>query len=841
MYIFLGLVLSSIGLLCVDTDNGTPLFEDGIDSKNPRVEAPMLITCKSDANRRRCAFGMCLNLGPAELCLKCTPGLLLIDGACVEQDSHEVGSAGCEVDPDSYACLSCSSSGYHVYSGGCFSAASGVLELVEPSRDSTLTCEEVISFNMFHTAPGKCKQKHCNVDLGGNKYCSRCSVKSEYLVDGKCLSSTDNNACTSQDYPDGTCKLCGNGYFLYKGGCYSITHGAPGNLICKEVDTIPGVCKLCQDGFFRLPEPAANRQSCMLCNDTSEYEYDDLDSYYEVRTFAGVEGCAKCSFKEEVTILLNKPVCEACHPDYYLLSRGDSAMCLSSQECTSSHFRKTVDEVNLCIFCGDASRGGLDGCSRCTYTANTGAITCESCFLYYYKKVDNGVLSCVPLDECTAPYYPKDSEDPGDLWDKQCLLCSDTNNNGIQDCTACTYTSTGLKCTACSGTKRPNAAGSTCYDCNIANCEECSSDTVCSRCAAGYIISSSACVADPDPCSVAGCKTCVSGNRQLCLVCHDGFYKDGTTCRKCAAGCTVCSGAGAQCTSCEQDRFLLRSESSSSGSCVVACGDGHFEDTTLKVCTRCSDAHCKRCAGPGVCTRCQDDMYLKLTSSSIECVSSHHCYTGSFPQENPDTGNKCVPCGDNLVGISNCIECTLDGGLLSCLKCKSGSFLDLFRRTCITQCPQNSSPKEENRAMACMCEDSYAPSNDGTLCEPTKPCPQYQGCAMCDSLDRCVRCVDPLDNIQLDSTTCQRSCPSGAAVRRGKCHCMGGQVPSGNTCVDPPKKSVSKMSTGMIAGISVASVAIVAVIIGCLVWFLLRRKNSGSLNREPSLFRPLSS
>lgn len=451
------------------------------------------------------------------------------------------------------------------------------------------------------------------------------------------------------------------------------------------------------------------------------------------------------------------------------------------------------------------------------------------------------MLSCVPLDECTAPYYPKDSEDPGDLWDKQCLLCSDTNNNEIQDCTACTYTSTGLKCTACSGTKRPNAAGSTCYDCNIANCEECSSDTVCSRCAAGYIISSSVCVADSDPCSVAGCKTCVSGNRQLCSVCHDGFYKDGTTCRKCASGCTVCSGAGAQCTSCEQDRFLLRSESSSSGSCVAACGDGHFEDTTLKVCTRCSDAHCKRCAGPGVCTRCQDDMYLKLTSSSIECVSSHQCYTGSFPQENPDTGNKCVPCGDNLVGISNCVECTLDSSLLSCLKCKSGSFLDLFGRTCITQCPQNSSPKEENGVMACMCEDSYTPSNDGTLCEPTKPCPQYQGCAMCDSLDRCVRCVDPLDNIQLDSTTCQRSCPSGAAVRRGKCHCMGGQVPSGNTCVNPPKKSVSKMSTGMIAGISVASVAIVAVIIGCLVWFLLRRKNSGTLNREPSLFRPLSS
>lgn len=155
---------------------------------------------------------------------------------------------------------------------------------------------------------------------GGNKYCSRCSVKSEYLVDGKCLSSTNNSACTSHDSPDGTCKSCGAGYFLYKGRCYSITHGAPGNLIYKEVDTAPGVCKLCQADFFRLPELAADRHSCMLCNDTSEYEYNVPDSYYDVRTFTGVKDCRKCSFKGEVTTSLNKPVCEACHSDYYLLS-----------------------------------------------------------------------------------------------------------------------------------------------------------------------------------------------------------------------------------------------------------------------------------------------------------------------------------------------------------------------------------------------------------------------------------------------------------------------------------------------------------------------------------------
>lgn len=839
MRTLLGLGLLSIGFLCADAGSEPPFSGSGIDSSASRTGPPAPAACVSGANRRRCRPGMCVRVAAGELCLGCAPGLLLVDGACVGRGSPEAALAGCETAPGSSACLSCSGPGYRVRGGGCFGASAEVLELVERLESASApTCDEDPFSSQFSSIPGKCKTRHCVVDLGGSKYCSRCSVKSERLVDGKCLSSGGDDACTLRDPPDGTCKSCGAGYLLYKGGCYSVADGAPGSLICGELDTAPGVCRRCQDGFFRLPEPAADRHSCMLCNDTSEYEYSD--SSYHTKTFEGVERCTRCAFQGEVTTLVNKPVCEVCHPDYYVLVHGSSSLCLSARDCVSSHFKKTVDGVKRCVFCGDTDRGGLDGCSTCTYASATDTVTCEGCGLYYYKKVDNGVVSCVAGDECTAPYYPKDSDD-ADVWDKHCLHCGDTNKNGIQDCTACTYGAGGLRCTACSGTKKPNAAGSACHECSIAHCEECSSAGVCSRCAAGYIVSASSCVEDPSACSVAGCRTCEPGDRGRCSVCLEGFYRDGAACRRCATGCAACSGADAQCTACEQGRYLLRSGSSGPGACVAACGDGHFEDSASRVCMRCTDARCKRCAAPGVCTRCQGELYLRIAPSSTDCVDAPQCYPEGFPQKSPERGNKCVPCGDSLAGIPGCVACAPEDGAVSCRRCAEGRFLDLLSRACVAQCPQNAREQVEAGAAACVCRDTYVPSDDGALCEPTRPCSQYAGCARCDSLDRCAQCADPSGSVQLDGRTCREGCPSGAAARRGRCRCVDGRIPSGNACVDQLKSGTGRLSAGAIAGISVASAAVVAAVIGCLVWFLLRRKGGSSSSRDAPLFRPVSS
>lgn len=841
MCAFLGLVVFSINVFSIDGKSELPIYKTNVDSEDLQIESLELlelVTCISNANKHECKPGMCVRLNLTELCTDCVPGFLLIDGVCVGKDSDDVVLAGCDIDATMSMCLSCTSAEYHIYNGGCFSISSEILGFIQPfTSTDILTCDENI-YGPFPPVSGKCKKGHCTVDLGGNKYCSRCSVKSEYLVDGKCISSTNNGACVAQDVPDGTCKSCGAGYFLYRSGCYSINNGAPGSLICKELDTVSGICKICQDGFFRLPEPAADRQSCMLCNDTSEYEYEeDPYYYYSMRTFVGIKDCTKCTFKGEVSTSLNKPACEECSSNYYLLSMGDSTMCVSSQECSLTYFQKTINSINTCVFCADTSQGGIDGCSKCTYTSDTNTITCQSCLLYHYKKTTNGVVSCVTSDECVAPYYTKDSDNVNDIWNKQCLLCSDT----IQDCIDCTHTSGKLKCTSCNGQKKPNADGSTCHVCNILHCEECSSDGVCSRCATGYTVSSNSCVVDPNACLVANCVSCEYNNKNKCSVCQEGFYKYGATCQRCTAGCVACTGANKQCTSCEHGYFLLKSGQSNSGDCVIVCGDGYYEDAASRICVKCTVDRCKRCAGPGVCTHCQDDLYLKLMPSSTECVEAPQCYGASFPRRNPDTGNKCVPCGDNIAGISDCTECAFDGNILSCFKCKEGSVLDLLRRTCVTECPEHSNKELENGAMACVCQNTYTPNDDGTFCELTKECSQYEGCERCNSLDMCAQCSDRSAAIQLDGKTCQQGCPSGATIRHKKCHCMGGKIPNGNVCADPPGSDSRNLSAGMITAISVASVAVVTVIIGCVIGILLKKRKSGSMRREPSLFRPLSS
>ena len=70
----------------------------------------------------------------------------------------------------------------------------------------------------------KCKTNMCNLQIGGteaaNKYCSQCSKPGEYLIDGACVTEVGSSGCAPQDPPDGTCKSCGAGYFLHKGGCY---------------------------------------------------------------------------------------------------------------------------------------------------------------------------------------------------------------------------------------------------------------------------------------------------------------------------------------------------------------------------------------------------------------------------------------------------------------------------------------------------------------------------------------------------------------------------------------------------------------------------------------------
>ncbi|ESU42788.1 Variant-specific surface protein [Giardia duodenalis] len=340
----------------------------------------------------------------------------------------------------------------------------------------------------------KCKTNMCNLQIGGteaaNKYCSQCSKPGEYLIDGACVTEVGSSGCAPQDPPDGTCKSCGAGYFLHKGGCYKFG-GTPGSTICKDTvgsSGTAGVCSSCsaENGFFANLAPAATKQSCIACNETAN-----------INGLKGVVGCTACK-PPSAAGDSNTPkaaICTACEtttPKYLKKADDGTTTCISANECTADQnkFFKVEDPIKKCVSCGDA-QDAVDGCNTCTYDSGAKKVTCTKCTSNYLKTVA-GTTTCEA--DCGDGYF-QHTATSGDL--KTCQSCSAGTSNapavsGIQNCVSCTYTSSTLKCTACGEGKKPNKEGTGCFDCGISGCTYCSGAGKCEECASGYTLDSQA-------------------------------------------------------------------------------------------------------------------------------------------------------------------------------------------------------------------------------------------------------------------------------------------------------------------------------------------------------------
>ena len=63
------------------------------------------------------------------------------------------------------------------------------------------------------------------------------------------------------------------------------------------------------------------------------------------------------------------------------------------------------------------------------------------------------------------------------------------------------------------------------------------------------------------------------------------------------------------------------------------------------------------------------------------------------------------------------------------------------------------------------------------------------------------------------------NCPENSTTSEGACICNGGFAPSGDSCVS----TGVNLSTGAIAGISVAAVVVVGGLVGFLCWWFICR------------------
>lgn len=240
----------------------------------------------------------------------------------------------------------------------------------------------------------KCKKGHCDVSIGEQPYCSKCSVDNEHLVDGTCVvSATDQANTKCIDPVEGKCGSCKDGYFMYKSGCYN-SGGSPGNEMCTSAPE--GKCSTPAAGYFIIPttDADASHQSVVSCSD-SEGANGKSDKIYK-----GVEGCAECTLDN----LATTATCTKCTTDFLHAPIEGGTACLT--ECPEGYFGHTATsgkQLKTCQSCSSPEASlipaatGVPNCVKCTYDTK---VVCEKCDQDKYLKTESGTTSCVSAEEC---------------------------------------------------------------------------------------------------------------------------------------------------------------------------------------------------------------------------------------------------------------------------------------------------------------------------------------------------------------------------------------------------------------------------------------------------------
>ncbi|ESU43409.1 Hypothetical protein GSB_153417, partial [Giardia duodenalis] len=157
--------------------------------------------------------------------------------------------------------------------------------------------------------------------------------------------------------------------------------------------------------------------------------------------------------------------------------------------------------------------------------------------------------------------------------------------------------------------------------------------------------------------------------------------------------------------------------------------------------------------------------------------------------------------------------------------------VQLNGKSCKADCPSNSAAS----ANVCTCNPGYNLNNEKTACEPSSAnteCAQGlkdAGCKTCTGEgagQTCTDCTTPGQKVQVDGKSCKADCPANSAANSQKvCVCSAEYRPvtGENRCEKSASTNKSALSTGAIAGISVAAVVVVGGLVGFLCWWFVCR------------------
>lgn len=450
------------------------------------------------------------------------------------------------------------------------------------------------------------------------------------------------------------------------------------------------------------------------------------------------------------------------------LSRDSSWLCTSA----SSGYRLTS---------GCAPQKCPTGCSECC-TSASGAAVCTSCSSGYVSSGDECVSSGTGSGTVTGggsslPSTKCDITETVYTTKAKCL-----SGCGTTTCTNCLDRETMTSAWQCGS--RLLITG----ECNISNCETCNlKGTSCTKCNAGYYLSSGSCVACP-----AG--TISSAGATECTPCAVGTYASGTgntLCRACEAGYYAGNTGSSSCTLCRANTY-----SNARASTCSACGSGKYSAFGSSSCSNCP-GNCKTCSNGTSCSECESGYVWSSTQGQCLNASlcSEVCVAGSGYQGGFNNAIKMIceycPTVENgyCTGCpsADCIKpSTCPAGRVTC---KPGYHRNAS--TCVA-CERGSYQADDNtsRTDCMLCETGkYTAGTGSTSCTSCNTLFPVTGgtCTKCDS-SGCTAATCPTGSV-LDtaSQACvTSSCNPGEYMVNGVCTmCPAGSYCTGEATATP--------------------------------------------------------
>ncbi|ESU34654.1 Variant-specific surface protein, partial [Giardia duodenalis] len=383
----------------------------------------------------------------------------------------------------------------------------------------------------------------------------------------------------------------------------------------------------------------------------------------------------------------------------------------------------------------------------------------------------------------------------------------------------------------------------------------------------------------------AGCATCSgSGSTEVCLSCKNDAYFLAPNKKSCKAACDAekeieTPGASPKACKCNESKgYTLQGDGTcakdSEGKCKTEnCQECTGKGTANEVCTKCTSTHyltptnqcvsdctaikgyygdtdkkckpcspeCAECVGPAnnQCSACPAGKKLTYTADSHP---NNGGACGDACKVSAD-GTGCETCGAQIGGTAYCSKCKtstqapLNG---NCAASSRAAFCTKMGNGVCTQCTANYFLKDggcyqtDRQPGKQICTTASSAGKCQTCANGLQPnngaCPSCHStcktCSTADTANACTTCAAGYYMIGSGPNTCI-SCESDSGSVKGVANCMSCAPPSSNTgsvlCYLIQNTNKSGLSTGAIAGISVAVIVVVGGLVGFLCWWFICR------------------